>query len=299
MELSAVCVPTPPAYALSMCHQSVYRSLLAVESLFTETRTDRPRVHFPTNLNREARQHGFKVITPRNGDINHPRFIASLREEVGPTIALSFYCLQKFSPELLAAFAHAVNYHNGFLPMYRGLRATSWSVYLGDKMTGFTFHRMDKSFDEGPILAKGSIPVERGEFTSDLDYKKAVTAAGCLPWVLEKIVAGDPGVPQRGKSSYYSGKELSAITKIPVPANLSLFELRKRLRAFGCLQIRISSGWYEVTQLTQLSAPPNGGDRFCFLTSDGAALTPVRFRFHPYWIYRLISLIRGWIPQDQ
>ena len=56
---------------------------------------------FPIPLERLARQFHFKILLPFEGNINHPRFLQLLQEEVQPTLAVSYHCLQKFSPALL------------------------------------------------------------------------------------------------------------------------------------------------------------------------------------------------------
>jgi hypothetical protein len=51
-----------------------------------------------------------------------------------PTLALSLGCLQIFKPRLIDAFEMAVNYHDGYLPFYKGLAATAWSLYHREPM---------------------------------------------------------------------------------------------------------------------------------------------------------------------
>lgn len=293
MVLSAVCLPRPPTYTRFFCRQILYRMLLDLESLFGAP-IDFPRsIHFPVNLSSWARKFRFKVLIPDPGEINHPYFLARLRNEIQPTVALSFYCQQKFSRELLAVFDQAVNYHNGFLPMYRGLIATGWSVYRGDKETGFTFHRMQEQFDDGPILAQGAIPIRSDQNALNLDMAKAVAAKDRLGVVLGMIADGDSGVPQRGRGAYYSKNDYMAVSRIPEPSRLSWGELKKRFQAFGSLYIRIAGRWQNVTHIRQLHAWPAKNDKLCFRTADGVVVEPLRFRHHHYGLYRALSLFSG------
>jgi methionyl-tRNA formyltransferase len=272
------------------------RILFCIQSLFDPARKRHHVYPLPINLNRWARRFQFKVLVPPGGNINHPQFIASLRNEIRPTIALSFYCLQKFSQELLATFGDAVNYHNALLPEYRGLKATAWSVYYGDKETGFTFHRMTKEFDEGHVLVQRSIPVGLDRSTYDLEAEKAITAATYIPSVLDSVVDGVSGEPQRGKGSYFSKKSYLAVTRIPDPSTLSSVELMKRLRAFGSLSMRIADTWYKVTKIRQVPSTPGNHGWDCLVASDGVKVQMVQFEYLPYQVYLAIGWVRRWLP---
>ena len=229
------------------------------------------------------------MLLPPEGNINHPHFVTQLRDEIRPTIALSFYCLQKFSPNLLEVFRYAINYHNGLLPGYRGLKATAWSVYQGDKETGFTFHRMSKELDEGPILMQGTVPVSPDSSTVGLDLEKAITATNYIPRMLRMVVDGYPGKPQSGERRYFSRADYLAVTKIPDPSSLSIAELTRRLRAFGGLRIRIGNRWHKTTKIREIPERFCKSSRCCFRTSDGVMVEPLRFRHLPY------ALARGWV----
>ncbi|HJX30679.1 MAG TPA: formyltransferase family protein [Thermodesulfobacteriota bacterium] len=205
-------------------------------------------------------------------------------------MALSFYCLQKFSPNLREVFSHAINYHNGLLPGYRGLKATAWSVYQGDKETGFMFHRMSKELDEGPILVQGAVPVSPDSSTVDLDLEKVIAAAtNYIPHVLRMVVDGYPGEPQSGKGRCFSRADYVAVTRIPDPSSLSIAELTRRLRAFGGLRIRIANRWHKATKIREIPERFCEKGRCCFRTSDGVMVEPLRFRHLPY------ALVRGWV----
>ncbi|MBW1786065.1 MAG: hypothetical protein JRK53_05515 [Deltaproteobacteria bacterium] len=297
MVLSAICPPKPLKFTLTLWRRLLLRTLFDIESFLAPTMKPRSTVHLPVNLDNWAKRHQFKILVPEAGNINHPRFLARLRKEINPTIALSFYCPQKFSPDLLGIFKHAVNYHNGLLPKYRGIMGTAWSVYKGEKETGFTFHHMDEAFDEGAVLMQGALPVDPGRKPSDLDFKKALTAVKRIPNLLDKIASGDPGVPQCGEGSYYSEKDSWALTRIAEPSLLTSVELKKRLQAFESLKIRIDGAWHVVTKFRQLNEGSEKKGRFRIRTSDGAVLEPVRFRHHPYGIYRVLSFIRGFVSK--
>lgn len=296
VELAAVCLAKPQTFLGAFCRHLMDRTLLNIESLLDSKLKRRHPLPLPINLNRLAQRLHFRVLVPPEGDINHPRFIAQIRNEIRPTIALSFYCLQKFSPNLLAVFSHAVNYHNGLLPKYRGRKATAWSVYQGEQETGFTFHHMTKRIDEGPILAQEALPISANQSSLDLDFEKAIMAATHISRVLRMVVDGNPGKPQLGgNSSYFSIEDHRGLTRIPAPSILSSVELARRLRAFECLRMRIAGKWHEVTKIKLVTNPVGKSGRFCFLASDGVMIVPVRFQHLPYSIYRAFA----WVLKKQ
>lgn len=283
LELAAFCLTESKPYLRALRRHALERAARIIGSVLGPGRRRGPVPPLPISIQRLARRHRAEMLVPPEGDINHPDFIARLRSQIRPTIALAFYCFQRFGPDLLDVFAHAVNYHNGLLPWYRGLGATAWSRYNGETETGFTFHRMDRELDRGPILLEGTIPFGPDDRTDDLDLAKAEAAAACLPRVLSAVVDGDPGTPQGEGGRYYSRKDRLAMTRIPDPALLSGAELAKRLEAFGRLEMRIAGRWHAVTRLRPAprsshegSGLPGCGLRF--QTSDGATLEPVRPR---------------------
>ena len=99
----------------------------------------------------------------------------------------------------MGLFSQAVNYHNGLLPQYKGLRATQWSMYHQEVETGFTFHYMTENFDEGSILFQGAVPILPESNAYDLNFLKAYRAADQLPHVFRMVLEKNPGQLQVGK----------------------------------------------------------------------------------------------------
>jgi methionyl-tRNA formyltransferase len=232
LELVGICLPKSKPYVRVVRRHLASRAVQAVRSFLGRSRGRPMMPPLPIDLERLTRRQRCELLIPPEGNINHPEFVARLRDEIRAVMALSFYCFQKFGPELLEVFSHAVNYHNGLLPEYRGLQATAWSRYRGEKETGFTFHRMTREMDGGPVLVRGTIPNDPDRSTSDLNLSKALAAAALLPRVLSAMVDGDPGTPQGTGGRYFSREDLLSMTRIPDPAVLSKVELDKRLMAF-------------------------------------------------------------------
>lgn len=216
--------------------------------------------------------YGVPVIHPPENDVNHPKLLDTW-QEMGVTHGFSIYCLQKFSPQLLQCFHSVTNYHNGLLPFYKGVRATSWSIYQGEKKTGYTYHLMSPELDKGPILLQGSIPISENEGSISLDLQKASAAASRMGEILDCIAAGHAGTQQSEKGSYYSRRHLAAIENIGPPGALDSTEILKRLRAFGKLYVLMEKeplAFKKVRSVSGKTANP------CILCKDGVWLEVVK-----------------------
>ncbi len=97
-----------------------------------------------------------------------------------------------------------VNVHPAPLPAYRGPDPIFWQFYNGEPELGLTIHRMDTSFDTGPILAQGSTPIGPDETPDDVFPRLFEIAPPLLTAALEKVIAGDPGTPQDPARSSYA-----------------------------------------------------------------------------------------------
>ena len=211
-----------------------------------------------------GRQFNFKIVFPFEGNINHPRFLKLLREDVQPTLAVSYHCLQKFSPALLGVFTQAVNYHNGLLPQYKGLGATQWSMYHQEVETGFTFHRMTEHFDEGSILFQAAMPIHSESNAHDLNFLKAYRAADQLPQVFRMVLDRNPGQLQVGiTTGYFSRKDQERITTIRDPSSISSYEYVNRLKAFQSLEMFLEGQRYLITKVKTMGERRKGNPLDC------------------------------------
>jgi hypothetical protein len=222
-----------------------------------------------------------RVITPPKQNINDPSFIAFLKDEVKPTLGLSVGCLQIFQENLIDLFDVLVNYHNGLLPEYGGLMATLWSIYHGEKDTGFTYHHVSDIIDGGHILVQDKIPLGNTPWRDNVEHFKTLKAAGCLGRVLDKMVAGDPGIAQGRRPTYFGKSAFKAITTIHEPGALTYEEILKRLLVFKCLYINIQGTTYPVTAIRQTALKNAARSKRVFVTKDNLAVLPVRFLFLP------------------
>ena len=289
MKVVAVCPPASQPFGRQLYNYLRAQTGRALDDLTGSRSGKRPAQPFPTSLNVLARRNSFSILIPTDGNINSRTFVQRVASIAQPSIALSVYCLQKFSPELLDCFDQTVNYHNGLLPAYKGLNATAWSVYRGESHTGFSFHRMTRELDAGPVLYQGSLPIGPADDVYDLGLSKARVAARCLPQVLRKLASGDPGQPQQGAAAYYSRDDYRYIQKVPDPGKLTSTDLLQRIRAFGQVRIRMDDRWHRVTRLDVLTGEGAVNSPFTFVTSDDKMMRATRFGRMPASVYRLLG----------
>lgn len=241
-------------------------------------------------LARVCRRAGVPLRVPPGRDVNAPEVAAALRAD-GVELALSLLCPQIFGPELLGVFQRAVNYHNGLLPAYGGMRATAWSVYRDESESGFTFHLMTPDVDGGPVLLVERVPVAAGATAREVDRVKTARAVEAVPRVLDALLGDDPGRPQTGPAEVFRLADAFGIQAIADPGELTWDELERRLRAFEVLSLRLDGGRYDVTRLVRVDGRPKRR-RLAFRTADGVLVEPTRFVHLPLALYRGYRALR-------
>ncbi len=65
----------------------------------------------------------------------------------------------------------AIDFHDGPLPRYAGLHATSWALLHGERTHGVTWHAIAGGIDEGDILAQELVEIEDDERALTLNAK--------------------------------------------------------------------------------------------------------------------------------
>ena len=298
IEIAGICVNNLQKYHHLLFRYSQTVIKRKIRYLFDPREKQSSVTRLPINIEAIAGRYGFQILSPPGKNINQPNFIRQLKTVLKPTIALSYFYPQKFSPELLEVLGPTVNYHNGLLPKYKGLKATCWSVYNGDKETGYAFHYMNENFDEGNTLLKGGIPIKTDASLVDLELQKTFKAANDIPRVLEMLVNRETGKVQTGESSYFSKKDFLEISKIENPSAHSSVELLKRLRAFGLLVMNLNGTWHDVTKLVTRASRPTTRRKLAFQAGDGVIIQATRFHYVPFPLYQILRWT-GWQPRSQ
>lgn len=255
---------------------------------------DRPRL---TTMRAIAQRYGAEVIEPPRYDVNDPTFVRNLKSGDSVTHAVCFACLQIWRPDLLRVFDLAVNYHNGYLPDYKGLWATEWSIYRGEEFSGYAFHVMSETIDTGPIILRNRVAVPAGAEPLAVGRAKRRAAKNDLGKVLDAMESADLNpIPQSGEGSYFSEKAARALRRIDDPTALTVEEYERRLRCFTPLQIKLGDAYYPVTAL---SPAGRRSPALSFKTADGVKLHPTRLHYLPTWLYRIMARMPFWTyPTD-
>jgi len=98
-----------------------------------------------------------------------------------------------------------VNAHGSLLPKYRGAAPIARALIAGEKKTGITFIKMNERMDQGDILFKKSILIEKNDNSVLLDKKLSELAARHVNDVLKKIARGKlKAIKQNNKAATYA-----------------------------------------------------------------------------------------------
>ena len=156
------------------------------------------------------------ILLLQTKNINDLEFINQIKI-LNPDFAFSMGCSQIFKKNLIDCFDKIVNYHNSYLPTYRGLDATSWAMTYYEKYTGYTFHYINEKIDDGKIIFQEKININYSKSSFANELLKTQQASENISKVLELLLNKFEGIEQIGKPSYYGGKqrkELLTFTKL-------------------------------------------------------------------------------------
>ena len=231
-----------------------------------------------------ARRHRVPLLRSGAPGVNDPIFIDALAA-LRPDSALVLMVGQVFEPPLLSTCGAAANYHDGLLPAYRGVGATSWSVYRQEPQSGFSFNLLNEGIDAGPVLLQGSVDVRPGETTGQVERAKTQAARTHLKDVLALLLEGASGRQQRGDSSLFTRADLAAARAVGDSSKIEWNELRRRLRAFEEVQLGIDGEKLPVTAVRR--GPRGPGKGLVFATADGVLAAPTRIKHMPPLLYRV------------
>jgi len=224
----------------------------------------------------------YRIPVKKVSSIKSKEFLSFL-EQNKVDVGIAVGCPQIFSSDVIRKFKYLVNYHNSLLPKYRGLCATSWSIYYGEKETGFTFHIVNDGIDEGNILIQGGFPIDNRRSAFEMEIIKTEMAKQKLLELMIKIKNREEGEKQQGKGSYWGRKEFEKITIIENPEELTMHEILKRLEAFEILKIRIGRKLFPVTDAVYTNEQKGP---FYIKTKDGF-LKIKRILYMPISLYLL------------
>ena len=97
---------------------------------------------------------------------------------------------QIFRGETISRFGSIVNLHPSVLPLYRGPVPSYWCIENGEKVTGFSLHRVTPRIDHGEVLYQEVVPIEDVRDWKALDQKIVLQALPCFKRYLEHLRTG-------------------------------------------------------------------------------------------------------------
>jgi methionyl-tRNA formyltransferase len=97
-----------------------------------------------------------------------------------------------------------LNGHPSLLPRHRGPLPVAWAIREGEEEIGITFHRMDAELDTGPILSQRRYPLGELQPPETFYPELGLVVGEALFEALERMAAGDEGMPQEEGGSYES-----------------------------------------------------------------------------------------------
>lgn len=125
-----------------------------------------------------AKNHTYRQLAQRHGveyheikDINDPDFINTIAADQNYRGAMAVRFLQVFEKEIISVFhekGFMWNLHSGLLPDYKGLLLPYRAIMNGEKSYGLTLHDLTSKIDDGDIIMRGSLPLDRDKPVLDL-----------------------------------------------------------------------------------------------------------------------------------
>src|SRR5690606_35223216 len=101
-----------------------------------------------------------------------------------------------------------LNFHNGPLPAYCGVKVPSWAFSIGERSHGVTWHYVSGSIDAGDVVARASFELAEDETAISLTFRCIEAGLKLLPALLDQYVAGElEALPQQGEARYYSFRD--------------------------------------------------------------------------------------------
>jgi methionyl-tRNA formyltransferase len=157
-------------------------------------------------------------------NVNDENFINNIKK-LNPNNAFLMGCPQILQKDIIGCFDKVINYHNSYLPTYRGLEATSWAMTYGEKYTGYTFHYINEKVDDGRVLFQEKIEINYSISSYENELIKTKKSTQNIEKILDLVSQNFEGIEQVGKASYYGTKEKKELL------SFSTFEDIKRTQA--------------------------------------------------------------------
>lgn len=108
----------------------------------------------------------------------------------------------KIIPKKTLSLSKFINVHHGDLPRWRGRANLNWAIIMGRKSVGLTIHDAAAYLDAGNIYRQFKITIDDRETIQTLYDKVNFLLGTHLASVVEDVLNGYQGIPQKGKPTY-------------------------------------------------------------------------------------------------
>ena len=129
-----------------------------------------------------------KIQTFQPEDVNSEKSIEFLKG-LGADVFVVVSFGQILSKKLLdLPKLYALNVHASLLPKYRGAAPINWAIANGEKETGITIIKMNEKMDEGDIVLKEAVSINKDEDATQLSDKLSKKGAEVLLKCLDSSI---------------------------------------------------------------------------------------------------------------
>lgn len=128
-------------------------------------------------------------------------------KQCSPDYLFSIVNYQVLPLELLRIPRLPINYHDGPLPRYAGVYATSWAIINNETQHGVTWHVMVDKVDAGGILTQRSVALSENETVHSLNMKCYIAAYRAFAVLLSELETDSISpTPQNLEERTYYGR---------------------------------------------------------------------------------------------
>jgi len=121
--------------------------------------------------------------------LSDPEFLSQLRSWNADAFAVVAFRILPEEVFTLPRFG-AINLHAALLPAYRGAAPINWALWNGEKETGLTTFRIEKTVDTGNILKQVKVIIQGEDDAGSLSRRMAAAGAHLLVETLTELEAG-------------------------------------------------------------------------------------------------------------
>lgn len=135
----------------------------------------------------EAEALDLPLLQPEN--LRDPAFLAVLQEWNADVFAVVAFRILPEAVFTLPKYG-AINLHGSLLPAYRGAAPIQRAIWHGEKVTGLTTFRIERSVDTGNILKQRTVEIAADEDAGSLAQRMAQIGAELLVETLTELEQG-------------------------------------------------------------------------------------------------------------